>query len=476
MKYLFIVSVCLIISFYEAKAHQSFIEVNLPEKVQEDIIFYTYFEPFYQLKDTLFQFKAENKQSFSFSVDIQSTICLYSAYGPYECFFFVEPGASYEVNFPEILKFEESWKNNPYFQRFGVQTQTKRIGNYSPVKTEVELNQAIHDYLTEYNTFSDNQLLSYYHTEYNQQKLDSFLLSNTKVIKVSDQEYYDAFVLYNEGVLSFTAKKYPTEVLIDLYFKNKKTLFNIPSYNQLFKLCFSNYYDYLQQKDKFSKIFDEFTMNSYSSVKEYLTQDELMKNDIIFQYILLHEIYNAYYSGNYNKKRMISFADSVYAASRIPEIKTTAIYLLKKFTHLQPGYEAVDFTLADLSSDTINLSSFEGKYLLLGFCQLENINCLKEFEYLKYLHSKHQQYLKIITIIADSSHENVIEYVERNNIDWPVVGLGKDEQIFADYEVKSFPLFFLIGRDGKLILSPAPNPSQGFEQQLFRIMKSRADI
>jgi hypothetical protein len=222
MKYLFIISVCLIISFYEAKAHQSFIEVNLPEKVQEDIIFYTYFEPFYQLKDTLFQFKAENKQSFSFSVDIQSTICLYSAYGPYECFFFVEPGASYEVNFPEILKFEESWKNNPYFQRFGVQTQTKRIGNYSPVKTEVELNQAIHDYLTEYNTFSDNQLLSYYHTEYNQQKLDSFLLSNTIVIKFLIRNiimhlYYIMKVCYHSR-----AKKYPTEVLIDLYFKNKK--------------------------------------------------------------------------------------------------------------------------------------------------------------------------------------------------------------------------------------------------------------
>jgi peroxiredoxin len=476
MKYYLIIFLYLLVSLNEAKAKISQVDVHLPEEVHENIFFYSYFEPFYQLKDSLFLFKAVNEQDFSFSVDIQSTHCIYASYGPFECFFFVEPGASYKINLPEIAKFEDSWKTNPYFQKSRIQAEIIRIDKYKHTKNELELNQAIREFLNEYDTFSNNQLLSFDDSEYSQQKLDSFLLCNTKAILVSDQEYYETFVFYNEGVLSFTAKKYQTEELIDKYFKNKKIRFNMPAYRQLFNLSFSNYYNYLKQKDKFKKIYTEFTRLSYHSLKEYLMQDELMENDSIFESILLHEIYNAYYSGNFNKKRMISFADSVYYTTSIPGIRTTSAYLLKRFTHLQPGFEAVNFTLKNLSSDTLSLASFKGKYLMLGFCQLENINCLKEFEYLKYLYSRHHEYLKILSVITGSSEESVREFVERNNINWPVVRLEPDEQIFSDYEVKSFPLFFLIGKDGKMILSPAPNPSQGFEQQLFKIMKTEGDI
>jgi hypothetical protein len=42
--------------------------------------------------------------------------------------------------------------------------------------------------------------------------------------------------------------------------------------------------------------------------------------------------------------------------------------------------------------------------------------------------------------------------------------------------VRAFPTAYLLDPEGRLILSPSPLPSDGFEQRLFRIMRSRGDI
>lgn len=467
---------CLVFCLVQVKANASKIEVHLKDQSHEDIVFFAGFEPFYQLQDTIFVFKAGKEQQISFSVDIESTKCIQAFYGPYECFFFVEPGASYIISLPEISKYDESWKTNPYFQKSVFIPEIKRIDNYTPANNEIELNQAIKTFYNEYLHLYNNLVLNYYETENIKPKRDTSFLEKFTVSKVSDQNYYDAIIFYHEGILSFITKKFQHEEFLLKYFKNKEINFNMPGYSQLFRLVFSDYYDYLRQMDSYSKIFAEFTRISYHSLRNYLKQDELMKSDSIFETILLHEIYNAYYSGNFNKKRMISFVDSVYCATNIPIIRTSCAYLRDKFTHLQPGFQAPGFRLVELSGDSLSLSSYEGNYLLLGFCQLENISCLKEFEYLKYLYSKHHEYLKILTIIAGNSDKDAENFLEQNNISWEVIRMNPENPLFTEYEVKSFPVFYLIGKDGKLILSPSPNPSLGLEQQLFSIMKSRGDI
>jgi len=49
-------------------------------------------------------------------------------------------------------------------------------------------------------------------------------------------------------------------------------------------------------------------------------------------------------------------------------------------------------------------------------------------------------------------------------------------EVLKEYDIRAFPTYFLIGPDGKLILSPAPSPAEDFEQRLFEIMKARGDL
>jgi hypothetical protein len=52
----------------------------------------------------------------------------------------------------------------------------------------------------------------------------------------------------------------------------------------------------------------------------------------------------------------------------------------------------------------------------------------------------------------------------------------RQPDVLKEYDIRAFPTYFLIGPDGKLILSPAPSPSEDFESELFEVMKARGDL
>jgi len=45
-----------------------------------------------------------------------------------------------------------------------------------------------------------------------------------------------------------------------------------------------------------------------------------------------------------------------------------------------------------------------------------------------------------------------------------------------DYDVRAFPTYYLIDREGKLAISPAPAPGDDFEARLFSLLRSRGEL
>ena len=68
------------------------------------------------------------------------------------------------------------------------------------------------------------------------------------------------------------------------------------------------------------------------------------------------------------------------------------------------------------------------------------------------------------------------DFMLRNGYGWKTFFYEDQPGILSDFLVKAFPTAYLIGPDGNLVLSPSSLPSDGFEQQLFRIMRSRGEI
>ena len=134
------------------------------------------------------------------------------------------------------------------------------------------------------------------------------------------------------------------------------------------------------------------------------------------------------------------------------------------------------FIVIDKNEKIYKPEDFKGKYVYLGFCKPNSVNCMKEFEYLRYLERRFSNHLSIITVFDNISSDDLKSIVEQYNYPWHVTRSLEKGSVYNDYNVRATPLFFLIAPDGNLLLSPAPVPSEGFEQMLISLMRRRGDI
>ena len=123
-----------------------------------------------------------------------------------------------------------------------------------------------------------------------------------------------------------------------------------------------------------------------------------------------------------------------------------------------------------------DIKNFKEKYVFLMFCTPENYSCMKEYPFLKAMHEKHHEYLEVVTVMITGSMKNMQEFMKNNNYKWTSLFYGNSDEILDLYNIRAYPTCYLIGPDGLLIQSPATLPTEGFEQQLFRIMRSRGDL
>ncbi|HYW97134.1 MAG TPA: TlpA disulfide reductase family protein [Bacteroidales bacterium] len=471
---LFILGLFLAGSYLHVYGQESHIRVTGRELPGDTVRFFTYREPLFNIKYPVARAAVTDPGTFNLDVSVSHTECIYTVDGPFLGYVFIRPGHSYHVDLPVLSGLSDDWKHNPFFNRALLHLRA----GCEDCQTDSleELNHVIKAFDSRFEPFRNKQLLRYYSPEYSRSKLDSFILANPVPTGLGDSTYFWRYRFYKMGILEFSVNAFNTDTLIAEYFVNRRVDFSLPPYRELFRMVFDHYYQHLARKDAFHDVYKIFNRGSVSELHDYLHADPVMQNDTLFQTVLLNEIYESYYSGDFPKDRMRAFADSVRANSEIMITRDMATVLLKKFTKLQPGQPAPDFHLKDVDGHEHSLDEYKGKYVCLGFCDMQSMSCLREFEYLKAIAARHSDYLSVITIIPSENAASVKQFVDENRISWTVLVAPSSGAVFTAYDVKGFPLFFLIDKQGLLVKSPAVNPSAGFEDVLFRIMKQRGDI
>lgn len=171
-------------------------------------------------------------------------------------------------------------------------------------------------------------------------------------------------------------------------------------------------------------------------------------------------------------------------ASRLPErVKFSMLYPLvesrrnymaaekekeKEMQRLQSGeVEAPVFSLEDLKGESISLSSFRGKWVILDFWGSWCVWCIKGFPELKDAYDKYAGKLEIIGIDCRESKEAWRDGVRKYQLPWVNLYCPEGSPLLGSYGVQGFPTKVIIDPSGKI-----RNITVGHNPEFFATLES----
>jgi peroxiredoxin len=146
---------------------------------------------------------------------------------------------------------------------------------------------------------------------------------------------------------------------------------------------------------------------------------------------------------------------------------------------LKIGDMAPDFETAALEGNSIKLSSFRGKFVLLDFWATWCGPCVSEIPELKLAHeslSKDEKFV-LISLSLDPEKKDPIEFTKKRGMNWTHGYLGdwSEDKVTKSYGVTGIPAMFLIGPDGRIVARDfrAPNARATVEQAMVKKTSER---
>lgn len=425
--------------------------------------------------DTLFFDSAGN---FNTSLPLAEATWIFLNSGIFRVVMYIEPGRGYEISLPPNIAKTEADIRNPFFKPITAHIQVSKEYSISDPANSIcfdDINSKIFRFDTA--LYSRNQeMLEAIRNQrlYNSDSLISILEQG---YDADTSLYFRKYRRYRYGVIKINSRDVGLHYLHKTYLYSDTPEISNPAYMELFSEMFTEFIFYFSRTDEGRKIGSIVNQQQdRDALVESLKQHLAVPDNRFAELIILKEIFDIYSKDYFRRESLLTILDTIIADPATEAHSQIAFEIKKQITRLKIGEKPPDFQLIDENNTVRQLSSFNGKYVYLNFCTPDNYSCLKEFPFLKALHTTHNKYLQIVTIMVTENIDQMKDFMKKNNYGWTALFYGNDDVILSEYDVRAYPTCFLLDREGKLIQSPATLATEGFEMQLFKIMRSRGDL
>jgi peroxiredoxin len=419
---------------------------------------------------------ADSTGAFSFKVNISETEFVFAHIGREFLYIYLEPEKTYNINLPPKTIKTQDEILNPYFEEIrkpftiNYSKFTNRAGFDEKSK---ELNFLIRSFDNTFDPIYADYSIKVYSNS-NSSILDSLIRRIDSIFNENSNPYFKDYINYKIGLLKFMSTKFKSRNISDTYFLNKSVLYRNPAFMALFNQVYDKYFVYFGRTQSGKIIYDDIdTRKSLASLRITLAQDKVLSNDTLKDLVILKGIHDGCYEMDFSRNGLIQILDSIIITSHITMHRVVAKDIRDKVTRLLPGYPPPAFKLLNQDSIWVSLSSFKDTMVYIIFCTTQNYSCFKEYDQLKKIQQKHGDILKIVTISVDESLSYIRNFTKKYAYNWTFLYYGDQPDILKDYDIRTIPTYYLVGPDGKLIMSPAPAPSEQFEMYLFEYMKGK---
>lgn len=147
-------------------------------------------------------------------------------------------------------------------------------------------------------------------------------------------------------------------------------------------------------------------------------------------------------------RKIIKIMLLVLAIAMIPGVMITGCKTDTTTAKALVGQKAPDFTLQTTDGETISLSDFEGKPVLLNFWRINCPPCIEELPYIQEVYSERiGSDLVILAINVGDIADNARQFAQDNNLQFTIL-LDSGVIVARDYNIPGTPVTFFIDKDG----------------------------
>ncbi len=400
-------------------------------------------------------FRVSKKGDFITSFFVDDVTKIYINLGEMQGYLFVEPGKSYNIELPPYIPMKEENKLNPFFIPEPV---LLGVNN----ENSVDLNRDIKEFNLSYNQkFADN-IKKIVLT--NNKKLAYQIIDETESeFPASRDSWFQQYKSYSYINLKNFINSNQKRKLINDNFSHVPVQYSLDPYWDAFNQVFSNFfYSYFNSKEG-EKVKDMWpNVESFDSLAVAFEKDSLFYNRTLTELVVIKGLYDGFYSGNYNKEKIITLMKRASEECNSDINKEIAGDIFHKFTKLRVGLLAPSFSLTTLSGKSRELKDFHGKFIYLNFANTENYACKKDFQILSQFAEMFKKDMVIVTILTDEDPDKAYEFVKKHKYKWNFLHFSQNAKVLLDYDIKAFPTYYLIDPEGNLIFAPAPGPEENF--------------
>lgn len=466
----FIISLLFVLCYSSLAAQNAVIKGNAPDYAGLELVFYRYADYITYTEEIAGKTLVNEEGHFELTIEANEINFIFSFVGIYRLYMFIHPGRIHEIALPERKDKTTSQILNPFFEETFVHIAVLN-------EDEKGLNRLISSFEYEYETIFA-EIIQGRRIIYSMESIDSLVNPiEANYSGLSAEPFFDSYREYKYGFLQHVSLQQRSRSISDRLFLNRPVLYNNPAYMELFNQIYTKYFLFFGRTRAGRKIYDDIgKYQSLSRLKNTLSSNEVLREKNLLEFVILKGLHDGFYTADFYRKDLLVILDSLRMNSQNEKHREISQNVQEKVTRLLAGYEPPSFELLDRDGESKTLSDFRGKYVYLNFCTPVSYTCLSEFETLQWLKNKHAGYLEIVTILLDENLESMQEFLTIRPYDWPFLFYGNTPKIMKEYDVRTFPTYYLIDREGKLILSPAPSPSENFENALFRIMRANKEL
>lgn len=451
----FLVVLCLLIAAGSIAAPVK-IFGKAPQYAQNTIDLYSLHDFITEEKIKLGTIRFDAQGSFELSTDLGQTTMCYADFDGYQGMIYLEPGKNYELLFPPKRNLTPAQKRNPFLK-----PEPILFGIKDPADND--LNVLIQNFEMAYSTY-ENKYFDQIFLNQSGALVDTMKHLLDKEFPKTNNPLFEAHKTFRKANLEFALHQGKSAAFMDAYFKETKPINNLTAYGVLFNQVFVNYFNQLSNSTQHASVAGLINASNLPQLDAYF-QDKLHFNKELSHLILLKSMKDAYYSKSFPKTSILKMLDQVKESNWSDYEKKTAQLIREKLTYLSSGTRPPSISLTDQAGHAVRLEDYPNTYIYLHFTDPVNIICKQHLDALKTVADRYKGNLVIINVIPDFKNF-------KNEKGWAGLFTTSSSNLESTYKVKTFPTSFLIGKDGRLLLSPAPNPIDGLDRQIGQILKN----